>query len=471
MSFDNKHLLEGSVTKSIFKLSLPIILSNLLQTAYNLTDTFWVGRLGPNAVASVSISFPIIFLLISIGSGLALAGTILVSQYQGKKDQQKVNHISTQTILLTAIFALLISVIGYLISPLLLSMMGAEQTVYNDAVSYLQIIFLGMISLFMFGVFQSLLRGVGDAKTPLYVILFTVILNLILDPLLIFGFWFIPPQGVVGAAYATIATQTLAAIIGIGMLLSSKHSIHIKPKNFKPDFKLMKRMFLLGLPASIEQSMRALGMTIMTFLVTSFGTITIAAYGIGTRILSFIIIPAIGISIATSTLVGQNIGAGKPKRAKQITKISSELSFVILTSVGIILFIFSNQIAEFFIPNELEVITSSSLFIRIMALTFGFIGFQQALLGAFRGAGNTIITMVLSIISLWIFQFPFAYILSHNISLGEIGIWLSFPISNELSAIVAIIWYKKRSLKENKPIFEDELAKEVMNESVIDDVI
>jgi putative MATE family efflux protein len=174
MSFDNKHLLEGSVTKSIFKLSLPIILSNLLQTAYNLTDTFWVGRLGPNAVASVSISFPIIFLLISIGSGLALAGTILVSQYQGKKDQQKVNHISTQTILLTAIFALLISVIGYLISPLLLSMMGAEQTVYNDAVSYLQIIFLGMISLFMFGVFQSLLRGVGDAKTPLYVILFTV---------------------------------------------------------------------------------------------------------------------------------------------------------------------------------------------------------------------------------------------------------------------------------------------------------
>lgn len=289
--------------------------------------------------------------------------------------------------------------------------------------------------------------------------------------MLIFGFWFIPPLGVVGAAYATIATQTLAAIIGIGMLLSSKHSIHIKPKNFKPDFKLMKRMFLLGLPASIEQSMRALGMTIMTFLVTSFGTITIAAYGIGTRILSFIIIPAIGISIATSTLVGQNIGAGKPKRAKQITKISSELSFVILTSVGIILFIFSNQIAEFFIPNELEVITSSSLFIRIMALTFGFIGFQQALLGAFRGAGNTIITMVLSIISLWIFQFPFAYILSHNISLGEIGIWLSFPISNVLSAIVAIIWYKKRSLKENKPIFEDELAKEVMNESVIDDVI
>jgi putative MATE family efflux protein len=335
MVFDNKHLLEGSVTKSLFKLSWPIILANLLQTAYNLTDTFWVGRLGSNAVASVSISFPIIFLLISIGSGLALAGTILVSQYKGGKDQKNVDHVSTQTIILIGFISILISFLGYMLSPFLLGIMGAETAVYNDAVSYLRISFIGMIFLFMFGVFQSLLRGVGDAKTPLYVIFFSVILNLILDPLFIFGFGIIPPMGVVGAAFATI---------GIYLLLSGKHSIHIKPNDFKPDFKLMKRMFFLGLPASIEQSMRALGMTVMTILVTSFGTITVASYGIGTRILSFIIIPAIGISIATSTLVGQNIGAGKPKRAKQITKISSELSFIILTIVGIILFIFSNQI-------------------------------------------------------------------------------------------------------------------------------
>ena len=471
MAFDNKHLLEGSVIKSLLTLSWPIILANLLQTAYNLTDTFWVGRLGPNAVASVSISFPIIFLLISIGSGLTLAGTILVSQYKGKKDQKTIDHISTQTIILIASISVFISVVGYLLSPFLLGLMGAEPAVYNDAVSYLKISFMGMIFLFMFGVFQSLLRGVGDAKTPLYVIFFSVILNLILDPLLIFGFWFIPPLGVVGAAFATIGTQSVAAILGLYILLNGKHSIHIKPKDFKPDFKLMKRMFFLGLPASIEQSMRALGMTVMTFLVTSFGTITIATYGIGTRILSFIIIPAIGISIATSTLVGQNIGAGKSDRAKKITKISSELSFITLTLVGIILFLFSYQIAEFFIPNELEVIESSSLFIRIMALTFGFIGFQQALLGAFRGAGNTMITMVLSIVSLWIFQFPIAYLLSNNASLGEVGIWLSFPISNILSAIIAIIWNKKRSLKENRPVFEDELTKEIMNEAVIDDVM
>jgi len=217
--------------------------------------------------------------------------------------------------------------------------------------------------------------------------------------------------------------------------------------------------------------MRAFGMTAMITLVTSFGTTAIASYGIGTRILSFIIIPAIGISIATSTLVGQNIGAGKPKRAKQITKISSELSFVILTVAGIILFAFSNQLAQFFIPGEADVISSSSLFIRIMALTFGFIGLQQALLGAFRGAGNTVITMVLSIVSLWIIQFPLAYILSNTALLGEVGIWLSFPISNVLSAIIALAWYKKRSLKVGKPVFGDELTKEVMNEAVIDDVM
>jgi len=471
MSFDNKHLLEGSVTKSLLKLAWPIILANLLQTAYNLTDTFWVGRLGSDAVASVSISFPIIFLLISIGSGLALAGTILVSQYKGRKDQKNVDHVSTQTIILIGFVSIIISFLGYLLSPFLLRIMGAETAVYNDAVSYLKISFIGMIFLFMFGVFQSLLRGVGDAKTPLYVIFFSVLLNLILDPLFIFGFWIIPPFGVVGAAFATIGTQSIAAVIGITMLINGKHSIHIKPKDFKPDFKLMKRMFFLGFPASIEQSMRAFGMTAMITLVTSFGTTAIASYGIGTRILSFIIIPAIGISIATSTLVGQNIGAGKPKRAKQITKISSELSFVILTVAGIILFAFSNQLAQFFIPGEADVISSSSLFIRIMALTFGFIGLQQALLGAFRGAGNTVITMVLSIVSLWIIQFPLAYILSNTALLGEVGIWLSFPISNVLSAIIALAWYKKRSLKVGKPVFGDELTKEVMNEAVIDDVM
>jgi len=187
--------------------------------------------------------------------------------------------------------------------------MGAEPAVYAAAVSYIRISFIGMVFVFIYMVFQSLMRGVGDVKTPMYIVFGAVLLNLIFDPLFIFGYGFVPAFGVAGAAVATIGTQGLAAIIGLAILLSGRHQLHLQLNDLKLDVALFKKMFRLGLPASIEQSTRALGMTVMTFLVASFGTLTLAAYGIGSRILSFVIIPALGFSMATSTLVGQNIGA------------------------------------------------------------------------------------------------------------------------------------------------------------------
>jgi len=181
-------------------------------------------------------------------------------------------------------------------------------------------------------------------------------------------------------------------------------------------------MFRLGFPASIEQSTRALGVTIITILAAAFGALTLAAYGIGSRILSFITIPALGLSMASSTLTGQNIGAGKTNRAEQITKLSALTSFVFLTAVGILAFIFARPISAIFIPGEIATIQSSVLFIKIMALTFGFTGIQMSLNGLFRGSGNTMISMALSIISLWVLRFPLAYLLSIHTRLAEIDI-------------------------------------------------
>jgi len=441
------NLTEGSILKSLLLLAVPIIFANILQAAYQLTDTFWVGRLGTDAVAAVSISFPIIFLAISLGGGLAMAGTILIAQYKGKKDQKAVNHITSQTLLSVLIISLILATIGYLLSPFLINLMGAEPKVYSSAVNYMKISFIGIIFMFIYMVFQSLMRGVGDVKTPMYIVLGTVLLNLILDPLFIFGYGSIPAYGVTGAAIATIATQGLAAIIGIVLLIRGKHQIQLHLKDLKPDIPLIKKMLKLGFPASIEQSTRALGMTIMIFLVTSFGTLTIAAYGIGGRILSFVIIPAMGLSMATSTLVGQNIGAGKIKRAEKITKLSALTGFIILSVIGILLFIFAEQISGIFIPGEFETIRASALFIKIMSLTFGFIGIQMSLNGLFRGSGNTMIAMVLSIISLWVLRFPLAYILSMHTSLAEIGLWISFPIANVITGIITIIWFAKGTWK------------------------
>ena len=450
MAKKRNRLTEGSILKSLWSLSIPIIFANLLQTAYQLTDTFWVGRLGAEAIAAVSLSFPIIFFIVSLGGGLVMAGTILVAQFKGKNDQKAINHIAAQTLLMVGFVSLVLAAAGYFLSPLLVRLMKVDNAVFVGAVSYMKISFIGIVFMFAFMVFQSLMRGIGDVKTPMYIVLGTVILNLFLDPLFIFGYGFIPALGVGGAAVASVGTEALSALVGLILLLTGKHQIQLHLSNLKPDFPLLKKMFGLGLPASVEQSARTSGMTLMTFLVATFGTLTLAAYGIGIRILSFIIIPAKGLSMATSTLVGQNIGAGKTKRAERIVKLSALTGFVILTLAGIITFLLAKQIAAIFIPQDSAVIKASALFIKIAALAFGFIGLQMTLNGAFRGSGNTLAAMLFSIISLWALRFPIAYLLSNHTSLGATGIWIAFPVANVIAAIMAIIWFRQGKWKHKK---------------------
>ncbi len=469
MKKEINNLTEGHILKSLIALSIPIIFANILQTAYQLTDTFWVGRLGTAAVAAVSISFPIIFLFISLGGGLAMAGTILVAQYKGKDDKKAVDHITSQTLIMVVFISVILAAIGYVLSPFFISLMGAEPNVFSIAASYMKISFIGMIFMFTYMVFQSLMRGVGDVKTPMYIVLVTVLLNLIIDPLFIFGYGFIPAFGVTGAAIATIGTQGIAAIIGIALLIKGKHQIQLHLNDLKPDVPLIKKMFKLGFPASIEQSTRALGMSAMTFLVATFGTLSLAAYGIGSRILSVVIIPALGLSMATSTLVGQNMGAGKISRAEKITKLSALFGFIILTIVGIIIFLFAKQISAIFIPGELETIQSSALFIKIMALTFGFIGIQMALNGAFSGSGNTMISMVLSIVSLWVLRFPIAYLISMHTHFAEVGIWIAFPAANVIAAIITVIWFSKGTWKQKKITDEMKQIYKTTEETIIEE--
>ena len=307
---NEKILTEGSIIKNLIHLSVPIILTNILQTAYNLTDTFWVGRLGKISVAAVSLSFPVIFIIISLGSGLAIAGSILTAQKKGAKDEQAVNHIARQTFYTVLTISTLLAFAGYHLTPVLVGIMKTEPEVYAQAVTYLKISFLGLPALFIYLIFQSLMRSLGEVKLPFYIVLSTVLLNLILDPLFIFGYgdW-VQPQGVAGAAIATISTQTLAAVISLYFLFRGYKGLQIKLCDFHPDFSIIKSLIKLGVPVSVEQVSRATGIFVMVMLVSGFGTVALAGYGIGSRILSFIIIPAFGIGMATSTLVGQNIGA------------------------------------------------------------------------------------------------------------------------------------------------------------------
>ncbi len=444
-----RNLTEGSIVKALLALALPIILANIFHTVYQLTDTFWVGRLGARAVAAVSLSFPIIFLLISLGSGLAIAGSILVAQYKGQGNDEKIDYVTAQTLSLMFFISLILATAGYFISPLFIDAMNQEAIVAKDAILYMRISFTGVPFMFLFFVFQAVMRGIGDVRTPLYIVIVTVLLNFILDPLFILGWGPIPPYGVLGAAVATISTEALSAIVGMILLLRGNRGINLRLKDLKPDFLLIKKLFKLGFPASIEQGTRSFSMVVMTFLVATFGTYIVASYGLATRILGFIIIPAIGLAMATSTLVGQNMGAGKIERANQTMKKSIKIGFFVLTIVGILLFIFAEPISSAFIPGDATVIKESSIFLKIMSLTFGCIGMQMGIIGTLRGSGNTKTAMNLSIFVL-VVMLSMAYILSKHTSFGHLGIWIAYPISNVAGALAGLYFIVRGKWKEKK---------------------
>jgi putative MATE family efflux protein len=435
-------LVEGSLVRSLFTIAWPIIMANILQTAYQLIDTFWLGRLGANAVAAVSISFPILFLVLSLGAGLTLAGTVIVSQYKGANDPKMIDFTASQTVFIVFLISILLAFLGYLAASPLMNLVGAGPEILNDSVTYFQVSSFGFVFLFMFFVFQSLMRGIGNVLLPMYIVLGTVLLNLVLDPLFIFGYGSIEGYGVAGAAIASVITQGLSAAAGLFILFRGNQGIKIKLSSMKLEFRWVKRMFELGIPASLEQSSRAAAMTLMVMLVTSYGSEVVAAYGIGARILSLVIVPSIGMGIATTTLVGQSIGAGQIKRAEKIGDLSAKIAFFGLTAIGLILFLFAESLTAFFVPNDPQVIKDGAKFIRIMSLSFGLLGVQQVLNGVFNGSRFTQASMLISIFSLWVVRFPLAFILSTKTELSFEGIWWAFPISNLIAALVAFSYYE-----------------------------
>ncbi|MBL6853474.1 MAG: MATE family efflux transporter [Alphaproteobacteria bacterium] len=465
-AFDPR-LLEGPIPRSLFLLAFPIMGGNLLQIAYQLVDAFWVGRLGASAVAAVSVSMPMMFLLMSVGMGFTIAGSTLIAQYVGARNRGMVDHVAGQTLLTTVAVSAVLGAFGALVAPYLLELMEVAPDVYHNALGFLRVQFLSLPMAFAYFCFQSQMRGVGQVTVPLYIIAGSVAVNFVINPFLIFGLHL----GVLGSAVATAVSQTISATIAIILLSSGRYGITLKIRELRPDFAFIKRAFNLGYPAAIEGSARGLGVTIMMFLITSFGTVTTAAYGVGGNMMQLVVIPAMGFSMATSTLVGQNIGANNMPRAEAVARLASMITFGTLTTIGLLAFAFANHIAAFFVPHDKAVIHEASVFIRTVSWSYGFIGLQFALMGVLRASGNMIAAMVISLVSQWMLTFPLAFVLSHRAHLGAHGIWWAFPIANVITAVITIIWFSRGDGKKRRLIapqtLEEEEAEEIAEQVVV----
>jgi len=450
-------LTSGDIGKPLFFLSMPIVVTNLFQTAYNLADTFWLGQYSTDALAAISFAFPMVFLLIAVGMGISVAGSVLVAQHTGADEEREAEYAASQTITFAVVASLVLGVVGFFFIEEFLGLMGASEDVLPVATSYMEVISLGLTAMFGFAVFIALMRGYGDTITPMLVMFGSVVVNIVIDPFLIFGWTVVesaplvgtiafPEMGIEGAAIATVFSRALALAVGLAIMFRGNRGVQIHLRDMVPDLTYLKRLVAIGVPASIEGTGRALSMNLLLFIVAMFPDTVVAAYGIGTRVFSVIFLPAIAVAQGVETMTGQNVGAGKPDRAARAAKLAALVLFGILTGAGVLVWFGAPAIADVFTTDP-AVVDTATTFLRVVALTFGCIGIMRAYTGSFRGAGKTMTAAAISVLMLGFVRFPIAWFAAPEI--GETGIWLAFAVSNVVGAVVAYLWYRRGTWRDS----------------------
>jgi len=436
----------GSVRGKLLLLAWPVMLSHLLQTLYNLADAFWLGKIGRQALTAPTITMHVVFIGFALAMGLGAAGTTLVSQYKGAGDERKAAHVGGQLFLLLSVVGLGLGVAGFLFTPRILDLLQTPADSWQMSYDYMRWIFTGFPLMFAFFVYQSINTGLGDTMGPMQVNLASVLLNVVLDPILIFGLGPIPEMGVVGAAVATVFSRALASSIGMVRLFKGRNGLKITTADMIPDMVMIKKILRIGLPVGLGQMGTSLGFTFMIGIVNSFGSAVTAAFGVGNRIIHMAMVPAMGLSQANATAVGQNLGAGRPERAEKSSMTALLLIGVILLPVTLSMFFFGGDISRAFV-NDPEVIKLGSTMFRVTTPSVFVFGFLLVLLGSFQGSGYTVPVMVLNMSRLWLLRIPGAYALAYTAGMGPMGIWWAMFISNTVIAFAGWIWFRTGTWK------------------------
>ncbi|MFQ5794138.1 MAG: MATE family efflux transporter [Candidatus Bipolaricaulia bacterium] len=434
-------LTEGAIFPALARLAWPLVLGNWLQLFYNLTDMFWVGRVSTEAVAAISLSFPTVWMSIAIGTGTSIAGAALVAQYIGAGENRRANRVAGQAVTLAVLASGALAAIAIPARGWLLTQMGATAETLPLASDYLGIIFAGLPFAWSFFALWSVLRGAGDALTPMWLMVISTGLNMILDPFLILGWAGLPALGLRGAAIATLLSRGVAAGAGLYLLFSGRRGIHVSWKDLWPELPLIKQLVKIGAPASLDGAVRSLSAVVMISIVARFGTIPVAAFGVVTRVMSVVWTTSMGIGQAVGTTVGQNLGARRPERAERAAWGATALDFALLTVGGLLFFAFPKPVISIFIKDR-EVIEAGASFLRIIVLASGFWGSLSIIQGAFQGAGRTVPAMICSLLQRWVIPIPLALLFGFTLDFGVHGVLWAMVIGFVMSALIGVLWFR-----------------------------
>ncbi len=431
-------------TREIISLAWPAVLSHLTYTVVSMVDMLLVGTISPASVAAVGLGGLILWVAYSIMSSVSVGTTALVARFKGSGDKNDKDRAMAQSIVLAVAFSALITLGAFLYSRNILLLMGVEDDVAAIGSEYINILLIPAAFIFISFVSESGLRAGGDTRTPLRIDIIINGLNIALDYLLIFGHLGFPRLGVRGAAIASAAAFTLGGLLHLVILTRGRHVVRLDTSLLRPDVDMIKRLLTIGVPASMERIIMSASFIAYTAVVAVFGTLPLAATQIGIRIEAFSFMPGIGFSVAAAALVGQNLGAGQKERAYRLGWSTSKLAVLFMLLIGLLMFFLAPVLIGFFTEDS-EVLRLGTTYLRIVGLLQPLQAILFVLAGSFDGAGDTRWVLYTTIVGMWIFRLPLAYVTGVSLGFGVIAAWLAMAVDVIIRSIVLIYRYRTRA--------------------------
>ncbi len=442
-----RDLTSGSLSRDVWYLALPMMLETGIMNVSQVLDTYWVGQLGSAALAAVTISITVRWVLNSLANGLGIGGMAVVARRVGARDQRAAEHATTQTILLGLAVALVLGGAGLAVARPLLTLLGADAQVLPLGLAYLRVAFGGLFTLILTFVINSMFRGAGEARISMAVLWLSTGVTVVLEPALVFGWGPLPATGVAGSAWASVLGFGAGLILQFVILARGRTRIAINLRDLRPDLPLMGRILRIALPSTVQMTLRSSSRLLIVGLVGVYGTYATAGYGVANRMLLIALIPVFGLGNAAGTLVGQNLGARKPARAERSAWQVSAYAAVYMVAMAALLFAFAEPLIALF-DSTPQVVAFGTECVRIVAPSMILSGVGVILARGFDGAGNTVPAMVINLLSLWALEAPLAFALSRWIGLDTTGVWWGRAISNLANGLFFAVWFLRGRWKE-----------------------
>jgi putative MATE family efflux protein len=436
----------GSIGKAIFLLAVPMVLEMLMESLFAVTDTFWVGRLGANAVATIGLTETMMIIIYTVAMGLGIAASAIIARRVGEHDREGAATSTVQALLLAALFSIALSIIGGVYAPELLLMMGASSDVMNTGTMFTRVMLGGSSTAFMLFMINACFRGAGDAAIAMRVLWFANGLNIVLGPLFIFGVGPFPKLGVTGAAVATTIGRGVGVLFALSRLAKGSGELAVSRRHFTIDLGVMTRILRLSANGTFQVLVGSLNWIGLVRLMSSFGSTAMAGYTIAIRLVIFALLPAWGLSNAAATLVGQSLGAHDPDRAERSAWTAARYNLVFLGGMGLLFFVTAPWIVSAF-TSDAGVAKVAIFGLRTIAAGFPFFAFGMVFTQAFNGAGDTVTPTWINIGVFWLFEVPLAWVLAEHTPLGLNGIFVSVLAAYSLLAAVSAVLFRRGKWK------------------------